>query len=919
MKIIYSPFYDGDTYLGDSTKVIGTTYVGNMGLLDQLQLRAGIHLATKSDVEREAEYHKVMMNHIPGTVFEQAAHVDPLGVAAKLLQWRDALIMAGWDGKCDDPNASKIDVLSSIEKDFKAMGFADCWRRISEVYDKSNYLNGCVEEIQVDCPWSEIPHIIQRTLLSIGCKGTIITKTVNEDLEPHVGNIDRIKLIEFDDVNDAYEWFAQIKMLPEGTAVINRNNVRLNHTLYTWDRPQLHSTFKDSNPQLLQLFKLSMSIFSRPLNIQNLVSYLMLPMSPIPGALRRRLARLLISQGGFGEKKVREKGVERDEWEEIIESFEFLNKESKPTSQARTKKMPFLAPIRADFSRGIEKNDVIAYIDMLKTWATGHFADNELPQARKDQLHQLITFLDSLNIALQPLPNKVSYSDLEKLILQIYRPMNYSLQAAENGSYNVISNIRSLAVKAQTIIWLDCQEDDKEMDPYDFLSSTERNYLKSKGCIVPDFAKHLQICRSECARIINACDCVILIRSRFDGTTRLGEHPLIAEVRYAFKQAGIKLRASKPNDLFEMIETTSTHDVIDRFSPVKALELGDIDYQGRKESNTSLDTLINFPFNYLMQYVARLPMPDEEQLMSLYVITGLVAHHFFEHVIEDANKEIEQMRKLTCDEFDQRLEDAIDSTGLLLRLEESASTLIEFKVQLKRSMLALIDIMKENQWSPVGCEVNFPEENKHLKLRTIGDFGARIDFLLTQADGRFVIIDFKWSYSKKYSEYLENNTAIQLELYRQAVLATYPGKNVAGVAYYLMPKNQLLTTDFEEIPKSRLIKRIDSNSSSDLFEQIQNSYEFRMEELKRGHIEEAEMLDVFTDTDNYYSMTSDNNLCPLDVEEKYEGRGANKSVVSAIKKSEKVFKNTKKKTFDEKDSEPSEVATSHPILKGRLK
>ena len=195
-----------------------------------------------------------------------------------------------------DPDARKIDVLSSIEKDFKAMGFADCWRRISEVYDKSNYLNGCVEEIQVDCPWSEIPHIIQRTLLSIGCKGTIITKTVNEDLEPHVGNIDRIKLIEFDDVNDAYEWFAQIKMLPEGTAVINRNNVRLNHTLYTWDRPQLHSTFRDSNPQLLQLFKLSMSIFSRPLNIQNLVSYLMLPMSPIPGALRRRLARLLISQ-----------------------------------------------------------------------------------------------------------------------------------------------------------------------------------------------------------------------------------------------------------------------------------------------------------------------------------------------------------------------------------------------------------------------------------------------------------------------------------------------------------------------------------------------------------------------------------------------------------------------------------------------
>lgn len=51
MKIHYSPHYDGDIYLGDSPRMMGETYVGNCGLMAQLQLRAGRRMMTKSDVE----------------------------------------------------------------------------------------------------------------------------------------------------------------------------------------------------------------------------------------------------------------------------------------------------------------------------------------------------------------------------------------------------------------------------------------------------------------------------------------------------------------------------------------------------------------------------------------------------------------------------------------------------------------------------------------------------------------------------------------------------------------------------------------------------------------------------------------------------------------------------------------------------
>ncbi len=926
MKIHYSPSYDGDIFLGDSPKALGETYLGNAGLLQQLQLRAGLRKDPKADVEREADYHNAMMKHLDGTFFEKAAKVDPIGVAGKLLGWRDALVMAGWDGTCNDASAVKVMALAEIEKDFNSVGTADCWREVCDVYAKGNPLRGEVESIEVNTAWTEIPYLIRQTLVSIKENGTEVIGTMDDAKDEPKLDPNRIRYVEFDDVNDAYEWFARIKELPEGTCVVNRDNVQLNHTLYTWNKPLAHSSLTSSNPQLLQLFKLCMSIFSRPLNINNLVSYLMLPMSPIPGKLRYKLARQLMSHGGFGDKVNREDGNERDDWEEIIETFPFVGKDGNDSPQARgkakAKKMPFLEPIRKDYSGGIDKQELTGYVENMRKWIMGHYADETLPTDRKAQLHELSTYFTSLRTALDTLQDRIDYGEIEKLILQIYRPMDYSLQSAQAGSANIINDVRALAADAKTLIWLDCQADDTETDLYDFLSAGERKYLADKGCAIPDFVHHLKVCRKEKLQALGRCNNIILARSKYNGTTRLGEHPMVAEARYAFKNAGREFAAADAYSLFPTVEASANESAVDVLQPVKALELGEIDYPGRKESNTSIDNLTQLPFNYLMQYVAKLPTPDDEQLSDMHVTTGLVAHHFFEHITKDAmgtNDVLDNMRKLTDVEFDKRLESAIDATGLIMRLPENASALNEFRTQLKDSMLALIEIMKKKSWTPVGCEMAFPENDKDsLELDGIGKFGARLDYLVKQGDD-YVIIDFKWSYSNSYGEKLQGNTAIQLELYRQAVIKTYEGKNVAGVAYYLMPRKQLVTTDFEAIPDSKLIRHIEPASDQNLFEQIKASYKFRMEELHKGHIEEAEMMTVHDDPSGYYANTESSGLCPLNVEEKYEGRGQNRTLVFATKKSEYVFKKSKKQAFEDKTPEPSETATSHPILKGRLK
>lgn len=935
MKIIYSPQYDGEIFLGDRPGCFDTLYAGNASLQQQLGLRAGICVNPAPDMEREVAYQTAMKQPVIGSCFEKPAKTDPIGVAAKLLLWRDNLIMAGWDGTCDKVSLTKLHTLAKIEKDFKCEGTADYWRTICQQYESKDDFPNPIKEIQIDCPWSEIPYLIQRTLNALENRGARLIMTVDESKQVEL-QADKIKVVQFSDLLDAYEWMARVEET-EDCAIINRDNVRLNHTLYTWNKPAVHASLAQSNPQLLQLFKLSLSVFSRPLNLNNLVSYLQLPIGPIPRSLRFKLLHILLKNGGFGEVKKREDGEMRDEWDEAIRTYEFTeydkngNPQPGDNSKVRAAKMDYLLPIRQDFSKGLNKIDLNAYVDRMQEWVNGILQFDKkkkeeaaslpattderavmkpLSDERVRQMHELSAMFSAFRQALAAMNDTLTYSDIEKMVLRIYRPMNYTLQQAEQHSHNVINDIRSMAVPAGTLIWLDCQSEDIERDAYDFLSTPERQYLADNNVQIPDFAHHLKICRQERNRLLNSITGqVILVQSLYDGVKRLGEHSLVAEVKHL---CGEDFKYEDVNTLFRITSPKPEEKDIDTFEPQMYYDLESNNkrmsaFKGREESNSSIEKLIQRPFNYVMDYVADLTAPDEEQLKSPYITTGLVAHHFFQHIIEDDNKDYTAMRNLTDSSFDQYLDAAIQATGLIMLLEENATQLHNFRWQLKQSMLTLIDIMEHLSLTPEGCEIAFPETGKTLSLSTIGDFGARIDFLLTNSSGDYVIFDFKWSYSKMYPEKLEEDASIQLELYRQAVLTTYSTKNVVGIGYYMMPKQQLFTPDFDDW--DNIICKVVPDNPQDVFKQIQNSYNFRKEELQQGHIEEAELMDVAGI--DYYTKTDGNqDFIPLEYTDKKK---------KDKKASEYVFRASKKKSFDNDKKEPYEIPTSHPILKGRLK
>ena len=121
----------------------------------------------------------------------------------------------------------------------------------------------------------------------------------------------------------------------------------------------------------------------------------------------------------------------------------------------------------------------------------------------------------------------------------------------------------------------------------------------------------------------------------------------------------------------------------------------------------------------------------------------------------------------------------------------------------------------------------------------------------------------------------------------------------------------LYTTDFPTSDHIRQIVVKTEASNRELFEEIKNSYAYRRETLDNGFIEESELTEIAelaytkasTDDKQFYPIEADYN------QKKNKG-------CPYIKKDKPPF--IKQKAKRDKPSDPKEIKTTHPILKGRL-
>lgn len=897
MTIIYSPEFNSTSYIDQERRrgqLLGLKVCGSSELLSELELRAGIVAQELSEPERLVAFRDAINTEIKNTIFATSFETDEIGVTRQLLSWCDNLLMAGWKSKEKSKEhhfTEKLKDLALLKNSTNLVFQADRWNKVYE-YIKDNKLFNEGDCLEVHAVSETLPLVIRRTLDELQNQGfaDYIQPTTTDSAY-------NLKVYKFKTRTAAYQWYlSNPEALNEINVTVSSDNCMFNDMAISLNKPVVNSKSVDSNPQVLQLFKLGVSLFARPLNVYNLLSYLQVPGHPAKG-VAFQLAKVLADEGGVNEK-----------WKETIDNYDFKDKDG---NDKRDDCLPFINIVTEDYQKdSIPVEPIKNYANKLAHWCDMQTRSKHVSDERKEQLVVLASFCRSL---VQTLKDKDTITSEELLLAVdgIYLPQSFTHFKAEKDSPDFVSSITQLADNVNNVCWLGCVGSSLPTYPYDFLNADEIGELNKLGLTIPSKTEfYTQYRKQQLDALRNIRQNLILVCWEYDGNARQEKHPLLTEFKSKYNEkqwAEILTEGEKPH-------------LEEKHSKVLELDIH-LDYQLKAEqlktlkreteSYSSVSTLIQHPFDYTLDYLLKLREPTVGQLDDLDTTKGNVAHLFIENLVKEFHAEMPAKYKhLSNEERNARIEAAICQKGAILLLPEYKMEKKQFMAKLKESAQVLTDIITDLGLQPVECEMKM-----NVELKQIGSFEAKADMVLQEVNNpsRYVIFDFKWSENNSFEKKLKENRAMQLEFYRQAA-GKYYGQEPKEikVAYYLFPKCTLFTTDF---PESDHINKVEVDFDAKkrkLFEEIKNSYEYRRNELNNGKVEDSELCEI---AKLEYTQDTSETLPRYPLEEDYNKKGYKKCPY--VKTDKPAFAKKSPKWGDNKAG-VRETKTTHSILKGRL-
>lgn len=866
LKLIYSPYYDGNCFAGNPAKKgcqLGTKHVGPLGLLNELELRAGLSRGDVSPMSRAIAYCNAIqevLNAKPAIspFYEKSFKNDLLGVARQLLTWRDALTMAGWSAQTTLPtNLSadghkRLSDLQEIEQHFHSIGVGERWLQLLAAAQARPILPQGVS-ITVEMKWDLLHPVIKKVFEAINDKmpDTVVGSESVKNFEDKPLEASKFELYEFPEQNDAYQWAALQNF--ENAVFVNEDNFTFNQVLKSVGQPLVGGSTEGGAAELSQLLKLGISLFRSPVNISNLMDYLSIFRHPLDWETRSALKYHISSVGGFGDRT--------DKTGKII-----------PLQNIAPQKSALWGMWEKCKDEKVAVQDVQNFCIELLDWAKKAIDKATIEKVMNpltgtqicSQLSVLQEQIQNLQLILDNKTGDISNDELEKITVSICQGDAVQTDFARLGSRDMLCNLKGLAIEGKTVVWMDCGSKPRPHYPYAFLNPKDIAELFNSGL---DIAKpELEMQASDFAEklaVNRAGKIIVLMPKRKDGV-RTEENLLITELKTLNKGLAISSPTLPACEAVQMVDANSQvveHEVdktlfanITQSKPDPSEEEKKKDaskftpkpvgYQRDYESYSSLSELINQPFDYVFDYLYN--MKDEED-GDLSQTEGNVAHGVISQMVaesKDAKGEADTKKFLQlCKgaDLESCLDKGIQDNGAALLKPENAMECQTFKnIFLQKSIPNLVEIIENNKLEVVDSEKEYTKD-----LCMVFTFNAKIDFILKKKnevtnEDEYYIFDFKWHRSaNKRKEELENRKELQLALYQKILEAD--GKNVVMRGYYLLKQAILLTTHTGFVTSDK-IEVIAQKSTADIFEQAVESYWERIMNLQDGFIEEGEEM-----------------------------------------------------------------------------
>ena len=227
------------------------------------------------------------------------------------------------------------------------------------------------------------------------------------------------------------------------------------------------------------------------------------------------------------------------------------------------------------------------------------------------------------------------------------------------------------------------------------------------------------------------------------------------------------------------------------------------------------------------------------------------------------------MDDFVISEYEQAFRKGLIKKGALLLLPEYHLDMERLRYKLRECVSKLASIILENNLTVVQCE---QKEKQDLGFEGGVILQGYIDMLLRDRNGNDVVFDLKYVSKKdKYKEAIENNRALQLEIYKAMLMNHENPSESVRTAYFVMPYGLLFSTDdFYGTNFEKVTPRL----QAEVIEQVRKGYAERLNEINNGKIETADNVSInqidYAQKEGVYPLDDDgkkNN--PKKVENKY--------------------------------------------------
>ncbi len=852
MKIIYNPLCNGAYYLNleKNNVALDTQVLETQGLLSQLALHAGIHQQIPSFPERLTAYHKALLeydNDNEDNIFHRSIAIDSMSVAKTLLRWRDSLAMCGWNQLTKLLDCGRLNALAEIDSRFTDEGLPVLLARLMKQIHLMKNGEAVIPQtfkslvIETPCPLELLPDYIQpllKALQNIGC--TLEEKTDDTSAKPQT-----ITEIQFSQQWKAEAWLSQQD--PNAYDLwVNTDNKRLDNWLHMSGQPVCGSEMEDANPQITQLFLLAVQLFQRPLNVNTLLQYLFLPECPLNWKFRRELAKNIVREGGFCNDKV-QKCIKAYIEREFKDEKDTTPQKSTPEQReadyinylpfdlrAEDKALPL-----SEETDLVDKKALAEFLSSIESYASERAVGiaAKLPyDARISQLRAVSEMIKALIDQIDKIiEGDLSFKKLIQWSQSLYESGNYKLYNAQTHSRVLITRPSNMISKAAKVIWCDFYGDVSKKLSTDFLSPYEQQELKNHGVLLWDKDNETRLLNILSARPLHyTTESLTVITCDKLGATKLSLHPLYHLIQgIAQKQNGDALYNDLATKDVCMVDNRRDDDKVKICFDAKAHPVPWKD----TESFSSLEELIQDPFDYFMQYPLQFQDISDTNI-KLPTTNGKVAHETIEYLFT-TERGNESLPDFVESQYEEALHRAFLRNGALLLLPEHHLDKDRLTYQLRKCVKNLAALVEENGLTVIKCE---QKELEKLDFEEGIFMKGYIDMVLADKDGNEVVFDLKWTSSKdKFKNKLEKNRALQLAIY-QAMLKKHSGESaIVRTAYFVMPQGKLFSTDIFSGSNFVLIT---PTSQGDVMDQLRKGYTERRKEINEGTIETADNVPI---------------------------------------------------------------------------